>query len=217
MFNKSSLFPKSDTKAQEPVSGTRAGVVTGRGVNTALTGSADSAASDRQADSSAKTEGAVTTSSSAAGIGGHGGFGSSVSGGSSVLGSHLGGKVNAAQQQANDNRLIVGPNVKLKGAEILDCDTLIIEGYVEATVDSRVMRIAETGVFSGNVNIDVAEIYGQFDGDLVARVQLIVHSSGKINGKVRYGKIHIEEGGQIAGEVRSIDSNAAGTVGGKSV
>ena len=56
---------------------------------------------------------------------------------------------------ANDNvmgaRLIVGPDVKLKGAEILDCDTLVVEGRVEATMDSRVIRIAEHGSFAGKV------------------------------------------------------------------
>ena len=62
-------------------------------------------------------------------------------------------------------RLIVGPNVKLKGAEILDCDTLVVEGRVEATMDSRVLRIAANGSFSGKVSIDVAEIHGQFDGE----------------------------------------------------
>ena len=29
---------------------------------------------------------------------------------------------------AGESRLIVGPEVKLKGAEILDCDTLVVEG-----------------------------------------------------------------------------------------
>src|SRR5436853_6481472 len=31
-------------------------------------------------------------------------------------------------------RLIVGANIKLKGVEIDDCDTLIVEGRVEATM-----------------------------------------------------------------------------------
>ena len=65
------------------------------------------------------------------------------------------------------SRLTVGPDVKLKGAEILDCDTLVVEGRVEATMDSRVIQIAEHGAFSGKVGIDVAEIYGHFDGELL--------------------------------------------------
>ncbi|WP_018413193.1 bactofilin family protein [Methyloversatilis thermotolerans] len=102
------------------------------------------------------------------------------------------------------SRLIVGPDVKLRGAEILDCDTLVVEGRVEATMDSRVIRIAENGAYSGTVSIDIAEIHGRFDGELTAREQLIVHATGQVSGKIRYGKIHIEEGGEISGDVKSI-------------
>ena len=41
------------------------------------------------------------------------------------------------------SKLIVGPDIKLKGAEITDCDTLVVEGRVEASMDSRVIQIAE--------------------------------------------------------------------------
>ncbi|MCR6665029.1 MULTISPECIES: bactofilin family protein [Methyloversatilis] len=104
------------------------------------------------------------------------------------------------------SRLIVGPDVKLRGAEILDCDTLVVEGRVEATMDSRVIRIAENGAYSGTVSIDVAEIHGNFDGELTAREQLIVHATGRVSGKIRYGKIHIEEGGEISGDIKSLAS-----------
>ncbi|HRQ57371.1 MAG TPA: polymer-forming cytoskeletal protein [Azoarcus taiwanensis] len=109
-----------------------------------------------------------------------------------------------------ESRLIVGPDVKLKGAEILDCDTLVVEGRVEATMDSRVLRIAENGSYSGTVGIDVAEINGSFDGELTARSQLIIHATGKVSGKIRYGKIFIEEGGQISGDIRALDAGDAG-------
>ncbi len=102
--------------------------------------------------------------------------------------------------------LIVGPDVKLRGAEILDCDTLVVEGRVEATMDSRVIRIAENGSFSGKVGIDVAEIHGNFDGDLTAREQLIIHATGRVSGTIRYGKILIEEGGEVSGDVQSLTS-----------
>ncbi|THF55619.1 bactofilin family protein [Pseudothauera rhizosphaerae] len=116
-----------------------------------------------------------------------------------------------AQLPEGGNRLIVGPEVKLKGAEILDCDTLVVEGRVEATMDSRVIRIAENGAFSGTVGIDVAEIHGRFDGELTARKQLIVHATGRVSGKIRYGKILIEEGGEISGDVQSLSSAQEGS------
>lgn len=109
-----------------------------------------------------------------------------------------------ASQLGSGNRLLVGPDVKLKGAEILDCDTLVVEGRVEATMDSRIIRIAEQGEFSGTVGIDTAEIHGSFDGELTARERLIIHATGRVNGKIRYGKIMIEEGGQISGDIQSL-------------
>jgi cytoskeletal protein CcmA (bactofilin family) len=100
------------------------------------------------------------------------------------------------------SKLIVGPNIKLKGVEITDCDTLVVEGRVEATMDSRVIQIAERGAFKGSAEIDIAEIHGEFDGELTVRQKLVIYSTGKVSGKIRYGKVVIEEGGQLAGDVQ---------------
>jgi cytoskeletal protein CcmA (bactofilin family) len=100
------------------------------------------------------------------------------------------------------SKLIVGPNIKLKGVEITDCDTLVVEGRVEATIDSRVIQIAERGAFKGSAEIDIAEIHGEFDGELTVRQKLVIYSTGKVSGKVRYGKLVIEEGGQLSGDIQ---------------
>lgn len=105
------------------------------------------------------------------------------------------------------SKLIVGPNIKLKGVEITDCDTLVVEGRVEATIDSRVIQIAERGAFKGSAEIDIAEIHGEFDGELTVRQKLVIYSTGKVSGKVRYGKLVIEEGGQLAGDIQ-VGTNA---------
>lgn len=111
----------------------------------------------------------------------------------------------AKSEAGSGSKLIVGPDIKLKGAEITDCDTLVVEGTVEASMDSRVVQIAEHGVFNGTVSIDIAEIHGRFDGELTAREQLIIHSTGRVSGKIRYGKIKIEEGAEITGDIARID------------
>ena len=113
--------------------------------------------------------------------------------------------VDTAQPQTSveqgGSKLTVGPNIKLKGVEITDCDTLVVEGTVEATMDSRVIHIAQQGAFHGSAEIDIAEIHGEFTGSLTVRQKLVIHSTGKVSGKVRYGKIVIEEGGQVSGEI----------------
>jgi cytoskeletal protein CcmA (bactofilin family) len=105
-------------------------------------------------------------------------------------------------------RLVVGPNIKMRGVEVTDCDVVIVEGQLEAKFDSRVVEIAETGVLSGSASMDVAEIWGRFEGELTVRQQLIVHPTGRVNGQVRYTKIRIEEGGEISGEISTLKGNA---------
>ncbi len=109
------------------------------------------------------------------------------------------------------SKLIVGPNIKLKGVEIDDCDTLVVEGRVEATMVSRTIQIAEQGAFNGKVDVDVAEIRGNFQGEMTARKRLVIHSSGRVSGKIRYGKMLVQEGGEISGEIGAIpEAEAAG-------
>ena len=110
----------------------------------------------------------------------------------------------ASSEEGPGSKLIVGPDIKLKGVEITDCDTLVVEGRVEASMDSRVIKIAEHGVFSGTVGIDVAEIRGRFEGELTARKHLIIYATGRVSGTIRYGKITIEEGGELSGNVATL-------------
>ncbi len=107
----------------------------------------------------------------------------------------------ASSAKEGGSKLTVGPNIKLKGVEITDCDTLLVEGLVEATMDSRVMQIAEQGAFKGSAEIDVAEIRGEFHGNLTVRQKLVIYSTGKVTGTIRYGKLVVEEGGQLSGEI----------------
>lgn len=105
-------------------------------------------------------------------------------------------------------RLTVGPDIKLKGAEITDCDTLIVEGQVDASMDSRVVEIAECGVFRGKVQVEVADIRGRFDGELTVLKQLVIRETGRVSGTIRYGKIRIDEGGVVCGDVAATEAAA---------
>ncbi|HET9652970.1 MAG TPA: polymer-forming cytoskeletal protein [Usitatibacter sp.] len=110
----------------------------------------------------------------------------------------------ATREETAGSKLIVGPNIKLKGVEIDDCDTLVVEGRVEATMVSRAIQVAEHGAFSGKVDVDVAEIRGEFQGEMTARSKLVIHASGRVSGKIRYGKMLVQEGGEMSGDVGAL-------------
>lgn len=105
------------------------------------------------------------------------------------------------------SQLSVGINIRLKGVEISNCDALIIEGQVEATVHSKTMQIDKPGTLTGTALIDVAEIHGEFSGDLTARTRLVVHGTGRVSGTIRYGKLIVAEGGELTGDVKRLDGS----------
>lgn len=182
MFNKPSLFPKS----AEPVVGRTSRPLAG--VSPAASGVSSSAGSNSVQQAPSANNDIVKEPAQAAPTGTNEAMPST----------------ERAVDAAGGSRLIVGPDVKLKGAEIQDCDTLVVEGRVEATMDSRVIRIAEAGAFNGKVGIDIAEIHGIFEGELTARQQLRIHATGRVSGKIRYGRILIEEGGEVSGDVQPL-------------
>ncbi|TAK52030.1 MAG: polymer-forming cytoskeletal protein [Betaproteobacteria bacterium] len=108
-------------------------------------------------------------------------------------------------EERKEAKLVVGPDIKMKGVEVTDCDTLVVEGRIEATLDSRVIQIAEHGIFAGTVAVDSAEIHGRLEGELTVRKLLVIHATGKVSGKVRYARIKVEEGAELCGEVSVLD------------
>ena len=111
-------------------------------------------------------------------------------------------------EERKESKLIVGPDIKMKGVEVTDCDTLVVEGRIEATLDSRVLQIAPNGTFCGTVAVDTAEIHGKLEGELTVRKQLVIHATGKVSGKIRYAKIKVEEGAELAGEISMMERGA---------
>ena len=98
-------------------------------------------------------------------------------------------------------RLIVGKGIQLKG-EITACDRLVVEGQVEVTMNAtRTLEIAPSGHFIGSCEVEEAQVSGIYDGDLTVRGRLVVHHSGRVTGKICYGELELERGGQIAGEL----------------
>jgi cytoskeletal protein CcmA (bactofilin family) len=107
----------------------------------------------------------------------------------------------AVDDSETDKRLIVGEGIQLKG-EITACERLIVEGQVEVTMNAtRALEIKPTGHFIGSCEVEEAEISGIYEGDLSVRNRLVVHKGGRVVGKISYGELELERGGEIAGEL----------------
>ncbi len=112
---------------------------------------------------------------------------------------------------SKDNRrvLTVGADILLKG-EIATCDRLVIEGKVDATLnDVHTVEIAEAGSFKGTAQVEYAEISGLFEGELTVKNRLVIYATGRVRGKITYGEIEIERGGELTGEISTIGSESS--------
>ncbi|MGE5538304.1 MAG: bactofilin family protein [Gemmatimonas sp.] len=96
--------------------------------------------------------------------------------------------------------LVVGRLIALSG-EIAACDRLVVEGRVSAELHRcREIEVARTGRFSGVAEVESADIVGRFDGELTAR-RIVVRSTARMSGRIRYHEITVEPGAQIRGEM----------------
>lgn len=92
-------------------------------------------------------------------------------------------------------KLVVSKGVALSG-EINHCDTLFVEGSVEAKLECQDLVIGETGNFNGVAAMDNAEVHGRYNGDLVVRKRLTIHATGQVTGTITYREIEIGTGWQ---------------------
>ncbi len=111
--------------------------------------------------------------------------------------------------EIESKKLTVGRDICLSG-DISSCNKLVVEGHVEASLtDAHAIEIAPSGYFKGTSEVDEADISGLYEGELLARTLLTVRTGGRVHGTVRYGRIIIESGGEISGDMRALSQTAA--------
>jgi cytoskeletal protein CcmA (bactofilin family) len=116
-----------------------------------------------------------------------------------------------ASEPADHKRLLVGKEISLSG-EIRSCDTLVVEGTVEAELNgTQILDIQQSGLFKGSATVDTAEIAGRFEGKLTVRERLHVHATGHIHGEIKYKNLEIDSGGRIGGTLMELSPEEAET------
>ena len=112
-------------------------------------------------------------------------------------------------------KLVVGREICLSG-EIKTCETLVVEGRVEADLnDSQSLEISEPGLFKGHATVEVCEVHGSFEGELTVTGCLLIRSTGRVSGKIRYADIEIARGGRLTGDIAALEASLEGRLRGE--
>lgn len=113
--------------------------------------------------------------------------------------------------ESDGRKLTIGQGITMSG-EIENCDQLLVEGTVEATLNgAKLLDIAESGIFYGSVDIEEAVIAGRFEGDLTVDGRVTVESTGTVIGTITYRELTVEAGANIEGKISSFASAGAKT------
>jgi cytoskeletal protein CcmA (bactofilin family) len=116
---------------------------------------------------------------------------------------------NVGPRPGDRRTLVVGRGITLQGT-VADAERLVVEG----TVDSKMIHaaelfVAQAGVFKGEVEVEIAEIAGTFDGSITARGSLTIRATGAVSGVTRCRKLSVEEGGQLSGQMAMLTDAAS--------
>lgn len=105
-------------------------------------------------------------------------------------------------------RVFVDRGLTLRG-EFSGCDHLAIAGHVESDVALRILDVLEDGSFKGQASVGTAYIAGRYEGELTVEDTLVVGPAAHISGSVQCGKLQLEDGGKIDGDLRVLAEEEA--------
>lgn len=79
--------------------------------------------------------------------------------------------------------------------------TLIVHGSVTGIIRCSSLEILKDGDVDANVEAENVSVAGKFEGEMICNGRLSVLSTGTVIGEISYGKLSIETGGQLDGNL----------------
>ncbi len=102
--------------------------------------------------------------------------------------------------------LQIGNGVTITGTIKAD-NEVTIEGTLDGDVDCHCLMVNKSGIIKGKVKTETMIIEGKAEGEITVNDLLQIKSTGSVNGKIFYGKIEIEDGGRLIGEINYRDKD----------
>ena len=115
------------------------------------------------------------------------------------------------RRESSRKKMVVAEGITLQGGDILGCAHLAIEGEAYSTIERcEKFEVLENGIFKGSASVAEAEISGFCQGTLVVKGTLRITGTGHVVGSIQYGRLQVEDGGRIEGEMKMPLNGQAG-------
>ena len=79
--------------------------------------------------------------------------------------------------------------------------TLIVHGSVKGIIKCGTLEILQEGNVDAQVEAENVSVAGKFQGEMLCSGRLNILSTGTVIGEIAYGRLSIESGGQLAGNL----------------
>ena len=96
--------------------------------------------------------------------------------------------------------VVIGNGVIIKG-EILEADTVQIDGTADVTMTTENLMIGVNGHLKGELTSHHVEVWGKLDGNIKVTGTLTVQEAGIVSGNVEYENLQVKLGGKITGDI----------------
>jgi cytoskeletal protein CcmA (bactofilin family) len=125
---------------------------------------------------------------------------------------HRGDATNGAGPvSGNPGVLVVTADTVIRGVkEMRNCRQLEVFGYVEGDIAAKAVLVHKDGKVFGRLKTDTAEIHGTLQGEVVVKNLIDIRSSGNVSGNIQYGKLALEQGGNLSAEMRNVPPSLGG-------
>jgi len=112
----------------------------------------------------------------------------------------------ASPAVAKDNKLIsIGKGVVFSG-RVIEADNVKLEGIADGEIIAQTVEISAAGSLDGTVKCDTLIVAGAFSGEATVVGGLSVIRTGRIEGKISYGSLSVEDGGAVLGTLEQSET-----------
>lgn len=101
--------------------------------------------------------------------------------------------------------LIIGSGVAFNG-DIRVEGRVSISGQVKGSVEAQDLRVEVGGRVDGQVRVANLEVKGSLGEDVTSSESVLVHSTGRIHGRLCCAELEIERGGRVTVQVVRIST-----------
>lgn len=109
----------------------------------------------------------------------------------------------------NTGVLVIGADAVLTG-EVTGAQRVEIYGVVDGGVASSDVTVRQGGQLNGWIKSDTSTVEGTLKGDVRVQQLITIRSTGHVEGNVKYGRLAMDEGAELAASVRNVPPSVGG-------